>query len=126
VSLLAADVLYDGRKIMRELACFLCIMTVVSLIGCQRPNTPPEAEPVTTSVQSQETRVLTLAREYLDKEILGTPGGSAKWNLKARMVENRWIVEIPDEIQATMPGGFPDRVIVDLEKNLVTTREPKE
>ncbi len=111
---------------MRDIACFLCIVIVVSLIGCQRPNSTPEGKPIAPSVQSQETRVLTLAREYLDRKILGTPGGSAKWNLKAHRVDNVWVVPIPDDVQNGMPGGFPDKVIVDLEKNAVTTTGPKE
>lgn len=84
-----------------------------------------QGNPISQTVQSQEDRVLTLAREYLDKRILGTPGGSAKWNLKAHRVDDVWVVPIPDDVRNGMPGGFPEKVIVDLEKNTVT-RSPSE
>ena len=106
---------------MTAIKCCLCASVLLcTIIGCRKSGSAPNATTVSPATQSQEIRVLALARDHLDKKVLGTPGGSAKWGLKAHRIADVWIVPIPDDIQKGMPGGFPHKVIVDLEKNSAT------
>ncbi len=66
-----------------------------------------------------EEQVLAVARAWLDRRVLGTPGGSARWELVATKAENHWTVTIPSKVTRTVPGGLPERLRVDLETGRV-------
>ena len=80
---------------------------------------------VSDTRDAQRNRALRIARDHLDTKILGTRGGSSKWALDAKRKGNGWVVSIPEDVVRTMPGGFPQWLLVDVDKNAAVVYSPE-
>lgn len=70
----------------------------------------------------QKTSVLRLAHDYLDS-IVGTPGGSAKWQLALECRGDIWVVKVPKKV---IPRDGPEVFYVNLATSEVGAANPEQ